>query len=165
MKSTVSGFGPSAFRLIHQPCFWPDAPRPSSRTPLKTQSARDHWWFRTPSEFSFSSSLSRLRRGFAICDRHLYLPQHCHDLLCRVPALPPPRVPPVPALTNSSAGTKFPGYSKVLSLEVACDFSRGRATSRSLVRNASSAPPTSTAFALRHPRTRFSVATRLRIIE
>jgi hypothetical protein len=36
MKSAVSVFSPSAFRFIHQSCFWPDAPRPSSRTPLKT---------------------------------------------------------------------------------------------------------------------------------
>jgi hypothetical protein len=40
MQSAVSVFGPSAFRLIHQPCFWPDAPRSSSRTPLKTLSTR-----------------------------------------------------------------------------------------------------------------------------
>jgi putative SOS response-associated peptidase YedK len=37
MKLAVSVFGASTFRLIHQPCFWPDAPRPSSRTPLKTK--------------------------------------------------------------------------------------------------------------------------------
>jgi hypothetical protein len=33
MKSAVSVFDPSAFRLIHQSCFWADASRPSSRTP------------------------------------------------------------------------------------------------------------------------------------
>ena len=37
MKSAVSVFGTSTFRFIHQPCFWPEAPRPSSRTPLRTK--------------------------------------------------------------------------------------------------------------------------------
>ena len=40
MESADWFFGTFTFRLIHQPCFWPDVPRPSSRTPLKTWSAR-----------------------------------------------------------------------------------------------------------------------------
>ncbi|MGO9454306.1 MAG: hypothetical protein ACLQDV_25155, partial [Candidatus Binataceae bacterium] len=73
-ESTVSVFDPSAFPLIHQPCFWPDAPRPSSRNPaqnfIRQDSLADLTAYSIPGSGDRAAKRrSQLKAGFDFRDR------------------------------------------------------------------------------------------------